>query len=181
MIFPIEHLMDEQKCYDWLIEYFHGGQLPCPRCGGIHYHAHQNARRPVIQYKCDDCDTYFNVFTATAFKATKWPCSSIVMILRGFLKGDSTLSISKELGLSYPNLLYLRHRLMENAHFKRDSSPLPDTVTESDEVFQNAGEKGVPHPDPEDPPRRRANKKRGSAHGTTTVRPFMVQLDGRVG
>ena len=37
-------------------------------------------------------------------------------------------------------------------------------MTEADELYQNAGEKGGPHPDPYDPPRRRANKVRG--HGT---------------
>ena len=35
---------------------------------------------------------------------------------------------------------------------------------EADEAYQNAGEKGVPHTDPADPPRRRANKAVG--HGT---------------
>jgi hypothetical protein len=30
-------------------------------------------------------------------------------------------------------------------------------------MYQNAGEKGIPHLDPGDPPRRRANKRRG--HG----------------
>ena len=37
-------------------------------------------------------------------------------------------------------------------------------MTEADELYQNAGEKGRKHPDPWDPPRRRANKTRG--HGT---------------
>lgn len=166
--------MNEQKCYEWIVDFFHGGQLPCPKCGSFHHRAHQRVRKPIIQYKCDDCGTYFNVFTGTVFKATKWPCSKVVMILRGFLKGDSTLSISKELKLSYPNLLYLRHKLMDNAHFRREAELLPDSVTESDEVYQNAGEKGIPHTDPEDLPRRRANKKKGLAHSTTTVRPSMA-------
>lgn len=43
----------------------------------------------------------------------------------------------------------------------RDRSPLGDAVTEGDEMFQNAGEKGDPHLDPADPPRRRANPQRG--------------------
>src|SRR5918911_4786852 len=42
--------------------------------------------------------------------------------------------------------------------------PLPDEVTEADELYQNAGEKGRQHCDPLDPPRRRANKTRG--HGS---------------
>jgi transposase len=44
---------------------------------------------------------------------------------------------------------------------KKVVTPLPDQETESDEMFQNAGEKGHKHSDPEDPPRRRANKRRG--------------------
>lgn len=172
--------MDEEKCYQWLVAFFHDGRLPCAKCGGHHHHAHQNARKPITQFKCDDCGAFFNVFTATAFKATKWKCSKVVMILRGFLKGDSTLSISKELGLSYPNLLYLRHELMGNAYFKRVADLLPDAVTESDEVYQNAGEKGIPHTEEGDPPRVRANKKKASAHLPTTGRPSMAPLGGRV-
>jgi len=38
---------------------------------------------------------------------------------------------------------------------------LPDRETESDEMFQNAGEKGDKHEDPDDPPRRRANNRPG--------------------
>jgi transposase len=37
-------------------------------------------------------------------------------------------------------------------------------VVEADEMYQNAGEKGEPHRDPDDPPRRRANQFNG--HGT---------------
>jgi transposase len=51
-------------------------------------------------------------------------------------------------------------------------------VTESDEVYVNAGEKGRPHRQPTDPPRRRANKRRG--HGTwTTDRPPVGGVVGR--
>lgn len=83
------------------------------------------------------------------------------MILRGFSKGDSTLSMSRELGLGYRNLLYLRHAIMENAWGNRPDEVLLDVATESDEMYQNAGEKGLVHPNADDPPRRRANKKKG--------------------
>jgi transposase len=57
-------------------------------------------------------------------------------------------------------------------------TPLPDGVTEADEMYQNAGEKGVSHPDPNDPPRRRGNKARG--HGTwDTDRPPILGVIGR--
>ena len=51
-------------------------------------------------------------------------------------------------------------------------------MTEADEMYQNAGEKGVKHADPEDPPRRRANKVKG--HGTwDNDRPPVAGVVGR--
>jgi transposase-like protein len=55
---------------------------------------------------------------------------------------------------------------------------LSDAVTEADELYQNAGEKGHQHTDPADPPRRRANKARG--HGTwESDRPPIAGVVGR--
>jgi transposase len=57
-------------------------------------------------------------------------------------------------------------------------SRLADTVTETDELYQNAGEKGYKHTDPADPPRRRANQARG--HGTwESDRPPIAGVVGR--
>jgi transposase-like protein len=160
MDYAIDNLLDEDRCYAHLVDHFHGGQLDCPTCRRSNARVHHRRRQPVVQFQCLGCKTYFNVFTGTAFQGTRWPCSKIVMILRGFLKGDSTLSMSREMGLGYRNLLYLRHELMSNAFDKREGELLPDSQTESDEMYQNSGEKGIEHPDPDDPPRRRANKKK---------------------
>ena len=57
-------------------------------------------------------------------------------------------------------------------------SPLHDARTETDEMFQNAGKKGEKHSDPDDPPRRHANKKRGQ--GTyENDRPPVIGTVGR--
>jgi transposase len=56
--------------------------------------------------------------------------------------------------------------------------PLSDPVTEADELYQNAKQKGRKHADPADPPRRRANQARG--HGTwASDRPPIVGVVGR--
>lgn len=168
MDYAIDNLLDEKKCYDHLVDHFHAGHLGCPTCNGVDYHVHKNGKKIVPQFKCDGCGAYFNIYTNTSFQATRWSCSKVVSILRGFLKGESTLSISKELSLGYRNLLYLRHELMHNAFENRTENILPDFATESDEMYQNSGEKGILHPDPEDPPRCRANKKKGLELGRTT-------------
>lgn len=55
---------------------------------------------------------------------------------------------------------------------------LPDEEVEGDELFQNAGEKGERHDDPDDPPRQRSNPRRGC--GTyENDRPVIVGVKGR--
>lgn len=181
MDYGIDDLMDEDKCYEHVVGHFHDGSLCCPSCKSDHMRVHGRQRAPILQHLCLNCDTYFNVFSGTVFQGTHWSCSKVVLVLRGFSKGESTLSISRELKLGYSNLLYLRHELMGNAADNRPVERLPDKATESDEMYQNSGEKGILHPDPEDPPRRRANKKRGSETGGTTVRAFTGLLAERAG
>jgi len=86
--------------------------------------------------------------------------------------------MARELGCDHRWLLAFRHRLQEYARRFLDRNPLGDAVVESDEMYQNAGEKGIPHRDLADPPRRRANSRRG--HGTfANDRPPIVGVVGR--
>src|SRR3954453_20205677 len=86
--------------------------------------------------------------------------------------------MARELGCDRRWLLALRHRLQEYARRWLDRNPLGDPVVEADEMDQNAGEKGIPHDDPDDPPRRRANSRRG--HGTfANDRPPVAGVVGR--
>lgn len=167
--YKIDHLLDEEKCYRHLIELLHGGNLCCPACKCEQKRVHSYRRAPVLLYQCKGCGKFFNVFTRSVFQGTHYACSVVVMLLRGVAQGVSTAQLSKELGLDYSNLLKLRHQLQENAYENLPIEPLADQVTETDEMFQNAGEKGKPHPLPKDPPRRRANKKKGMALIKTTA------------
>jgi transposase-like protein len=161
--YKIDHLLDEEKCCEHLIGLLHGGNLCCPACKSAYKRVHSYRRAPVLLYQCKDCGKFFNLFTHTLFQGTHYACSVVVLLLRGVAQGISTAQLSKELNLDYSNLLKLRHQLQENAYENLDSSPLVDQVTETDEMFQNAGEKGKPHALPNDPPRRRANKKKDMA------------------
>jgi hypothetical protein len=49
--------------------------------------------------------------------------------------------LARELNLTEKTVLKWRHRLFAQAERIQPDSPLPDTATESDEMFQNAGEK----------------------------------------
>jgi len=178
MDFPIYELLSEEKCYQWLLDFLHDGILKSPYSNDTNFHINDSRRAPVIQYYDKITKKTFNIFTGTVFQGTHFTCSEIVLIIRGFLQGVSTAQLSRELDTDYQNLLELRHKFMERGYSNLDKKPLQDATTETDEMFQNAGEKGTKHTDPEDPPRRRANKKKG--HGTyENDRPPVVGTVGR--
>jgi transposase len=179
MDFPIQDLMDEVACYQFLLDLYHPAGLCCPRCHAADgFYTHRWFREPVLDYRCCRCGRVFNAWTGTVFQGTQWRPSQIVLILRGFAQGVPTAQLARELGCSRRHLLDLRHRLQARAQAGLDRAALEDDVVEADEMYQNAGEKGVPHEDPEDPPRRRANKIRG--HGTMdNDRPPVLGVVGR--
>jgi transposase len=179
MDFPITDLMDEDACYAKLVLWLHPDGLACPRCHcEDRMTVHRRRRPPVLDYRCGHCHRVFNVFTGTSLHGVKRRPSELVLILRGFAQGVPTAQLARELECDRSELLKLRHRLQDAAFLGRDQQPLSDKATEADEAYQNAGEKGVPHDDPDDPPRRRANKVRG--HGTwENDRPPVCGVAGR--
>ena len=178
-IFSTADLMDEKKCYDFLVHIFHKNGLCCPKCNKPEgdSRVHRRDRAPVLYFRCP-CGCVYNAFTSTVWKGTHHPCSVIVLILQGFAQGVPTLHLAKELGLDRKHLLERRHQLQDFMRKACNREPLLDAVVEADETYQNAGEKGVLHPDPDDPPRRRGNKVRG--HGTwDNDRPPIMGVIGR--
>jgi len=162
LVFPFHKFMNAESCYDFLAELFHPNGLHCP-CGEelpFNQCPHKYRKNNLKCYKCRICKKVYNLFTETIFSGIHYDCTTIVLMLQGFAQGKTTSHLSKELEISYNNLLLWRHKLQEFAFENRNWSVLPDTIVESDEVFINAGEKGEKHEHPQDPPRVRANKKK---------------------
>jgi len=141
MDFPLAGLMDEDACYDRIVEALHPDGLACPRCGGVRLGVHRRHRAPVLDYRCRDCRRVFNAYTGTALHKTSRSPSALVLILRGIAQGTTTARMARELGCDRMKLLALRHRLQANARAGLDPEPLPDAVVEADECYVNAGEK----------------------------------------
>src|SRR3954463_1226471 len=165
MDFPITDLMDQDACYHKLVALLHPGGLACPACeASDRLRVHRRHRAPVLDYRCLHCGRVFNAFTGTALAGTHRRPAEVMLILRGCAQGVPTAQLARELGCDRKHLLELRRVMQDNARRWLDRNPLGDPVVEADEMDQNAGEKGIPHDDPDDPPRRRANSRRG--HGT---------------
>lgn len=111
LLFPIGHLMDEEKCYAFLVELLHPDGLCCPCCRAPvgETTVHRRARAPLLFYRCR-CGRIFNAWSGTLLQGTHWPARIWVQVLRGFAQGVSTKHLAEELGLARPNLLNLRHK-----------------------------------------------------------------------
>ncbi len=159
--FPIIDLLDKQECYNFLLNVLHPDGLKCPHGHLLPSLQSPHTRRSIPKYKCRTCGSVFNLFTGSVWSGTHYDCATIIMVMRGFVQGTSTKHLAEELELDYSSLLERRHRIQGLALENRIKEALTDPQTEADEMYQNAGEKGTIHNDPDDPPRVRANKRRG--------------------
>ena len=178
MDFPITELMDEDACYERIVELLHPEGLACPRCGArAGLKVHRRHRAPVLDYRCTTCRRVFNAFTGTAFHKTHRRPSEIVLILRGIAQGVPTAQMARELKRNRPHLLALRHRLQESAARARPREPLSDPVVEADEMYQDAGEKRHPAPGPRRPAAAAGQQTAGPRH--VRQRPASGRRGGR--
>ena len=147
MDFPITELMDEEACYQKLLNWLHPDGLVCPRCGARDgLGVHRRHRAPILDYRCQTCRRVFNAFTGTALQGSRRSVVELMLILRGVAQGVPTAQLARELECDRKELLTLRHRLQHAAWRCRDQSRLDDPVVEADEMYQNAGEKRrAPH------------------------------------
>lgn len=113
LIFPLDGLLDEQACCDWLVETLHPQGLMCP-----HGHPlppgqkpHDRHRAPVMDYRCRECGAVYNLFTDTILKGVRWPCSTVILMLKGFAEGTPSKHLAAELHVDRIQLMQWRHRV----------------------------------------------------------------------
>ena len=92
-------------------------------------------------HRCRACAGLLNVYSGTIFEAKHLRPSQVVLLLRGICKGEPTAALARELSLARSTVHSLRQRLQAHAQRLQPAMPLPDPITETDEMFQNAGEK----------------------------------------
>lgn len=144
MEFPIIELLNQEQSEHWILEHFHLDGLTCPRCQASVDDAHVfrvTKKSQLTVYRCNHCLQPYNLYTGTVFQQRHLTPQQVILLLRGVLKGEASTTLASELGISYQTLLDIRHDLQAQVQWMQPETPLPDHVTESDEMFQNAGEK----------------------------------------
>lgn len=144
MDFPLADLLDHDRSTDWLLRHFHPGGLSCPRCGRSREDAYlfrKTKRSRLDVYRCKRCGRTYTLYSGTVFEARHLPPAQVVLLLRGIVQGVSSAQLARELSLSRTTVHDIRHGLQRGAIALQADTPLPDARTETDEMFQNAGEK----------------------------------------
>jgi len=144
MEFPITKLLDYESSVTWILDHFHPEGLRCPDCQKTVAESREFRRTrksELIVYRCRDCGTVYNLYTGTVFQGCYWTPMQVILLMRGICKGETTREMSAELRLNYKTVLVMRHKVQTNAESEQPKTPLPDHHSETDEMFQNAGEK----------------------------------------
>ena len=143
MIFPITELLEDQESQAWVEKYFHPKGLRCPGCEATREHAREFRRHKhgVVDYRCHLCQRTYNLYTGTIFAGSNLEPRRVVLLVRGVCKGEAATVLAEELALSRQCVWRWRKRLPANGYARLSAPALADQDTETDEMFQNAGEK----------------------------------------
>jgi transposase-like protein len=143
MIFPITDLLDVQESIQWMTTYFHPNGLRCPGCNATTAQARlfRTRKRGLADYRCQLCQQVYNLYTGTIFSGSNLDPRRLVLLLRGICKGEPSTVLAQELSLSRPCVHRWRKRIQASAFVMLSQVALTDDDTETDEMFQNAGEK----------------------------------------
>jgi len=95
------------------------------------YFANRSTFQPTAAAIVNGDDT---LLTATAFEKTRPSPATLVLLLRGITKGESTARLARELGLSRKQLQTLRQRVQPNRNETAPTDLRAGTPCEADEL-----------------------------------------------
>ena len=146
MEFPITELLDHENSVEWILKHFQSKGLKCPQCQRGVEHSRKFRRTQTSELavqRCKHCGTIYNLYTGTIFQGSQWTPRQVVLLLRGICKGETSRELAAALDLNYKTVLSMRHRVQANAELEQPNTALPDSHSETDEMFhaKRAGEK----------------------------------------
>ena len=73
-VFPLQSLMDEQACYEYLLSVLHPQGSPCPQGHPLPagHGAQDRQRTPIVDYRGKTCGAVFTLFTHPSGRKTRY-------------------------------------------------------------------------------------------------------------
>ncbi|MDE0376585.1 MAG: IS1595 family transposase [bacterium] len=105
---------DDEAAEAWIAECRWGGEPTCPRCESTNVQT--GAKHPSQPYRCRVCRKFFSVKTGTAMAGSNlgyqtWAIATY--LLATGLKGQASMKLHRDLGISQKSAWFLAHRLRE--------------------------------------------------------------------
>jgi len=155
MEFPIDDLFDEERSDQWVMASFHPNGVPCPGCGrGIDAarRFRRTSRSNVTVYRCRQCHRVDTVYTGTIVQGKQRRPAQVILLVRGG-NGEPSTVLATDVGNSRTTDHTRRRAMQHTAQHRQPDTPLDDQYTETDELFQHAGETRNETRRPDRPPR----------------------------
>lgn len=164
MDFPIVDLLDDELAISWLLKQFHPDGLKCPHCEASveeARHFRTNQKSQLVVYRCNHCQGIYNLYSGTIFAGRSLRPAQAILLLRGVCKGEPSAAIAREIDLTRQTVLSIRRAIQNNAEKIQPQTALEDQSTETDEMFQNAGEKKHTSSRPEGSSKKTSQQTKG--------------------
>jgi transposase-like protein len=161
--FPITDLLSDDECVTWLEAYLHPEGLVCPQCGSVERRLFRE-QGYFPAYRCLNCEGYYTLLSDTVFEKTHQRPATLVLLLRGIAKGESSARLSRELGIGRKRVMELRHTMQNNLYETLPIAVMEGQTFEADELYQNAGEKRDAASGPERPTARACQQNEGTGY-----------------
>src|SRR5258708_20463233 len=145
--FPIADLLCDDECLTWMQEILHPEGLVCQQCGSVERRLFRE-QGYFTAYRCLDCDGYYTLLSDTVFEKTHQRPATLVLLLRGIAKGESSARLSRELGIGRKRVMELRHTIQNNLYETLPTAVMDGQTFEATEVYQNSGGKRQTSPRP---------------------------------
>jgi len=90
--YPISGLLNPEECYDYLLHVLYPQGLRCKNGHPLppDQAPHDRRRAPLVDYRCRVCSNVFNLFTNSVWAGTHYNCTTVVLVMRGFVQGIVT-------------------------------------------------------------------------------------------
>lgn len=154
----IQHLIDEQQCYETVRKLRWSNGVICPHCMASEDKVIKRGASSKAEfcqrYHCKQCDKDFDDLTNTIFTNRHQPLKTWILCLYFMGLNLSNAQIAKELELNETDVFTMTMQLREGVEQRREPTILSGEV-ECDEVYVVAGHKGNPT----------AVKKKGAKQG----------------
>ena len=130
---------DDAAAERWFTKVRWPDGVHCPHCGSIN--VQDGTAHKTMSYRCRDCRRWFSVKTGTVMQSSKlglqvWAVATY--LLTTGLKGQSSMKLHRDLGITQKSAWHLAHRIRET--WAKKNEPMAGPV-EVDETYIGGREK----------------------------------------